>query len=182
MNQTLAAFVAAHARLERRAFLAAVPDPHLLIPPAEQACGRGSNVSTVKVREPAARVDGGPPPQLLVVPVRRRDGADRVPGAVTIGRAPTSDVVVPHPSVSRLQAYLCRSQGRWWVGDPCSSNGTTVDGHRAPAEGTIPLRSGARLVLAGALEVVFLEPPDLFALVQDQAAAAAAGMARARSA
>lgn len=163
MCQTLEAFLRAHARDDRRSFLEAVTDPHLLV--ATGLRSGGSSVSTVKVRGAERREEHVAPPMLL--PIRRRDGADRVPGMVTLGRAPNSDVVLAHPRLSRNQAFFSRRRGVWHLGDPCSTNGTSLDGEPVPTDRMVPLRSGARIVFAAALQAVFLEPADLHALVLD---------------
>ncbi|HEU4412576.1 MAG TPA: SpoIIE family protein phosphatase [Polyangiaceae bacterium] len=48
---------------------------------------------------------------------------------VLVGRTPTSQVFLDHPSVSRYHAELvCDPFGRWWVRDLGSTNGTSVNG------------------------------------------------------
>lgn len=71
-------------------------------------------------------------------------GANRV----TIGRSEEADIVLPYDNVSRKHALIWRSDGRSWIRDLGSSNGTTVDGV-AVGEEPMPLVSGAVLSLAG---------------------------------
>lgn len=55
-------------------------------------------------------------------------------GEVIIGRGYTSDIVVPHLTVSRAHAILARSgaTGNWRIEDLHSTNGLIVDGEKVP--------------------------------------------------
>jgi len=58
---------------------------------------------------------------------------------VTVGRAPSNDVVVPDPSVSRSHALIKRGEdGVFLMRDAGSSNGTTVNGASVLARGHGP--------------------------------------------
>ncbi len=71
-------------------------------------------------------------------------GANRV----TIGRSEEADIVLPYEDVSRKHALIWRSDGRSWIRDLGSSNGTVVDG-TVLGEKPVPLSSGSVLSLAG---------------------------------
>ncbi len=71
-------------------------------------------------------------------------GANRV----IIGRSEEADVVLPYDNVSRKHALIWRSEGRSWIRDLGSSNGTSVDGATV-GEQPVPLGSGSVLSLAG---------------------------------
>lgn len=62
-----------------------------------------------------------------------------------IGRADECDITISEPEVSRRHAIIHREQGRTWITDLDSANGTTVDG--TVVTSTEPLRPGARLTL-----------------------------------
>jgi pSer/pThr/pTyr-binding forkhead associated (FHA) protein len=47
-----------------------------------------------------------------------------------VGSAPDSDLVVGDPSVSRIHAMLHQLNGRWFIEDCGSRNGTAVNGHQ----------------------------------------------------
>lgn len=70
------------------------------------------------------------------------------PNRVLIGRAEECDIRLPEPEVSRLHAIIHREQGRTWVSDLASANGTTVDG--VAVSSMTPLRPGARLTIGPA--------------------------------
>ena len=67
---------------------------------------------------------------------------------VRIGRGPSCDCLLPEDSVSRRHAELWREDGRWYVRDLGSRNGTRVNGMRVlePVE----VRPGDRLALGDA--------------------------------
>lgn len=46
----------------------------------------------------------------------------------TIGRSPTSTLVLPDTFASADHARITRRQGQWWLDDLDSRNGTTVNG------------------------------------------------------
>lgn len=71
--------------------------------------------------------------------------ADIAHNRVLIGRAEESDIRLSEPEVSRRHAIIHREQGRTWITDLDSANGTTVDG--AVVTTTVPLRPGARLTV-----------------------------------
>ena len=69
------------------------------------------------------------------------------PNRALIGRGDDTDVVIPHDDVSRHHALVWREQGRAWISDLGSANGTTIDGTAVVAEPT-PLEHGSMLTLA----------------------------------
>lgn len=52
-------------------------------------------------------------------------------GQARIGRSPECEVVLSHPSVSRVHAQVCDAGGAWWLRDLGSKNGSFIDGVRA---------------------------------------------------
>jgi hypothetical protein len=83
---------------------------------------------------------------------------------VTVGRASNNDVVVNDSSVSRFHAFLKpMGDGRFAIHDAGSTNGTTVNGTNAPAQGygdPLELKSGDNLHL-GQVELTFLDAKAL---------------------
>ncbi|HEX5474252.1 MAG TPA: adenylate/guanylate cyclase domain-containing protein [Vicinamibacterales bacterium] len=61
-------------------------------------------------------------------------------GLTTIGRAPSCDIVIPAPSVSRVHVRLRVEDGRCLLSDETSTYGTLVNGVKA--ERDVPLASG----------------------------------------
>ncbi|MCS6802693.1 MAG: FHA domain-containing protein [Chloroflexota bacterium] len=62
----------------------------------------------------------------------------------TVGRAPGSGLVLPDETVSSRHALLRRVDGRWWVEDLGSTNGTRVNGR--------PIRTATVVVPGDLLE------------------------------
>jgi|SRR5581483_2555291 len=77
--------------------------------------------------------------------------------AVTIGRAPENDIVLDQPTVSRRHARLTCVDGRWFVEDRGSFNGTQLNDARVPPGQSLPLRHADRLAI-GAEALVFSCP------------------------
>lgn len=73
--------------------------------------------------------------------------ASRLAGGRTlrVGRGQDADIVVAHDTVSKSHASLSLDDGRYWVEDRGSSNGTFTDGQRITAR--VPLAPGSRLRL-----------------------------------
>jgi soluble lytic murein transglycosylase-like protein len=66
-------------------------------------------------------------------------------GAVLIGRAPDCNPRIIHPLVSRHHTALFTDDGRWWVRDLQSSNGTLVGGRpidKLPVTGAMSVQLG----------------------------------------
>jgi signal transduction histidine kinase len=74
---------------------------------------------------------------------------------VTIGRAGDQDICIPHKSLSRSQARIEPSQGRFFIVDLQSKNGTFVNGMRVQRK---ELRSGDTITL-GELDLLFKADP-----------------------
>src|SRR5438034_11459157 len=53
---------------------------------------------------------------------------DFIGNVITIGRTPSSDVVIDHPTVSGQHAVLTRSPSGYRLKDLGSTNGTQIDG------------------------------------------------------
>ena len=64
-----------------------------------------------------------------------------------VGRAPDVDVVIDHEDISRRHAIIWRQEGKVWINDLSSSNGTTVDGAHLGATPS-PLETGSVVTLA----------------------------------
>ncbi len=69
-------------------------------------------------------------------------------GSLTLGRHPTSDLVLGDPEISARHAVIEFSGDRWVVRDLGSSNGTSVNGRRI--QGSRAIKVGDRLRFGGA--------------------------------
>lgn len=90
------------------------------------------------------------------------DGSEReLAGRVfTIGRTEQSDLPLQIETVSRLHALVVENEGRWFVEDRGSFNGTFLNGNRLQAGVRLPLRHGDRLTV-GSEHLVFSCPSEL---------------------
>jgi hypothetical protein len=104
----------------------------------------------------------GPREESWAYEVAKRPGANAFSFLITLGRTRNNDLVVDEACVSKFHASFKKDPaGRWTVTD-MSSNGIKLDGVRIPREQTTPLASGAVLLLAEEVELVFLLAPEAF--------------------
>ena len=88
------------------------------------------------------------------------DGLEReISGELTLGRDDSNDVVLISKTVSREHARLVERDGRWFVEDLGSLNGTLLNRHRIVSRAPLPLRHGDRLQL-GSQVLVFTHPAE----------------------
>lgn len=81
----------------------------------------------------------------LLVRVDGQSGIKRFVKAFRIGRASDNDVVVADPHVSQYHAEVKFEEGKWWIHDLESTNGTVVGGERIeklPVEVVLRVRLG----------------------------------------
>lgn len=97
----------------------------------------------------------------------KKGAATLFPDMITIGRAPSNDIVLGYPTISKLHAYLKRVGDAWWLFDQRSTNGTFVDGARVSPGGSRRLADGALVGLGPSLRLTFLLPATLHARLQD---------------
>ncbi len=98
-----------------------------------------------------------------------RQRADSVYSFVSVGRTENCDVCLPDDSVSKLHALLRKKEGKWWVQDADSANGTLLNEQKVPprADGTgLALRPGDRLSF-GAIQLHFHDIASLRQLIAE---------------
>ena len=120
--------------------------------PARVVITESNEVPTGQFTCLAEITDGAIPPWARLVASRTFPIG---PNRAMIGRGDDTDVVIPHDDVSRRHALVWREQGRAWISDLGSTNGTALDGVAVAAEPT-PLEHGSMLTLAS-LRFRFLE-------------------------
>jgi hypothetical protein len=79
---------------------------------------------------------------------------------VTIGRDPKSDLVMESAAVSREHAAVTFHDGRWYIEDRGSFNGTYLNGTRVVPGTPLPLRHADRISI-GAETLLFSWPAQL---------------------
>ena len=89
------------------------------------------------------------------------DGTEReLAEGVTVGRETHNDVILESAAVSRDHAALTFRDGRWFIEDRGSSNGTFLNGTRVQPGTPLPLRHGDRIGI-GPETLVFSWPGQL---------------------
>jgi pSer/pThr/pTyr-binding forkhead associated (FHA) protein len=98
-------------------------------------------------RATAERETALPESQLLVLTTPDDEVGQPAPGTVltlqpvtSIGRSPSNTVVIPDSYASSQHALLTWREGRWWLEDRNSRNGTMLNGR--PIEHSAPVSSG----------------------------------------
>ena len=76
-----------------------------------------------------------------------------------LGRFEPADIVLPFAQISRHRAEVRRDGNLYQIVDLESRNGTFLDG-REVGERPEELRDGSRLVLGGAVELLFVDPAE----------------------
>ncbi len=85
---------------------------------------------------------------------------------ITFGRAHNNDVVLAHPTVSKVHAYFTTSPTGWVLNDQRSTNGTYVEGKPLPKGGSAPLPSGAVIRFGSLVRARFFSPAHLFRFLE----------------
>ena len=90
---------------------------------------------------------------------RNRD-ADRI----TVGRSPDNDVIIEHPSVSKLHAFIrySESTGSVKLSDAGSRFGTTMNGIPVGMGANLQLQSGDAIVFARSVTASYFTPADFY--------------------
>ncbi len=70
---------------------------------------------------------------MLIVRVAGAEHRLQTGEGLSIGRAPTCEVCIPDPVVSRVHVRIAEESGTWVVRDPGSANGVHVNGYRLDA-------------------------------------------------
>ncbi|MHC4777992.1 MAG: FHA domain-containing protein [Planctomycetota bacterium] len=121
-------------------------------------------VATSTEKRPTQRIRRtGGPSEILVAPLTKSD-RNVFHNMITLGRAATNDVVVPHPSVSKFHAFFRKDPetGLPTVWDAGSKYGTKIKGGLLSQGQGAPLKSGDNFYLADMTKVTYFEPGDFF--------------------
>jgi len=108
----------------------------------------------------AARRRGRP---LEIYPLIKKPSAP-FPDMITVGRTPNNDIVLKDSTVSRLHAFFRMRDGRWFVGDGGSKNGTFLEGQPVPARRERAVEAG-QIVRIGELQLTFYTAEELYKML-----------------
>jgi hypothetical protein len=81
---------------------------------------------------------------------------------ISLGRATTNDLCVPHGSVSKVHAVFTRLGDAWRIGDRKAKNGLYVNRVEVEPGGTADLEDGALISFGSQVEGTFHTPRGLF--------------------
>jgi pSer/pThr/pTyr-binding forkhead associated (FHA) protein len=123
---------------------------------------------------PKEREAPQPPRELRYLPLVTRPGS-AYPGRVWVGRAPNCEVLLKHPSVSKLHAFFIANPDvrKWGLADARSANGTIVNGQRVEPLTEVPIAPGD-LITFGDIETIFLDPGSIYERLEARAQVAGA--------
>jgi hypothetical protein len=122
-------------------------------------------------RSPSLPTPAAPLVRTLLVFSVRHTGRSPYPRIVTVGRTRNNDIILADVAISKFHALLKEEEGRFWLQDAGSRNGTFLDGERVPDTKNgkpLELRQGAK-VRFGDLEVTFTDAVALRDLAQKRA-------------
>lgn len=126
------------------------------VPPAEQAAlqvpsAPGLEAGTIGAHmgasDPANAAAGTPAVRKHVTVFGQLDFKSGGSAIRTIGRTPSSDIVVTHAQVSSRHAQVEQADGRIYVTDLGSANGTYVNGHRLIAGQRVEVTNGQKIYI-----------------------------------
>jgi hypothetical protein len=109
--------------------------------------------------------------------LRRIQKSDRNPwkGRISTGRAKNCDVIIRHPSVSKLHAHFLTSPGEdphrengydLKIIDAASRNGTQHNGMEVSSDEPLVVRAGDRIII-GEVTLELMEPKALYHKLRD---------------
>jgi hypothetical protein len=114
------------------------------------------------------RMSFNPRKDFLVFPVRTSLANTAEENIFSVGRNETNEIVVPDMTMSSIHAFLMkREDGEFYLQDMNSTNGTSVNGVPAPAQGEgepLRLKSGDRIRFGG-VKFTFLRLEEFRGLI-----------------
>lgn len=158
-------FLVQYGTLPLDAFLEAIQEPYVLVTERETPRDADSGFLTVKFSKESLSSSGEAKSSLL--PVRKRSDSNAFAMMITLGRAPNNDMVVDHQKISKFHAYFRQVGSDWVICDANSRNGTAVNGRPVePGQTGAPVASGTSIKLAKLVDLLFLEPRELYAHIR----------------
>lgn len=150
----LSSFIRTHAHLDEEAFRLSEPTSWLVW---EAGPWKPGGARTLHAIPPPSAAKSTPGAEALAYTLAPRDASK---DQLTMGRAPTCDIVINDGTISNQHLIFTRAGTGWTVQDAGSRNGSTLNGQ--PLESGKPqvLVSSARL-MAGSVAFSFYEPKDM---------------------
>lgn len=152
-------FVVAHGGSSRASIVSRLAVPHVVLWTSldEESAGN----STERLTGTGLFGDG-PRLPVGIAPIAKRTAiSSSYAGMVTFGRAPECDIVLRHPGVSKVHAFIRRLGEMWIITDAGSTNGTKVDGAKLTPNVGVELRSGSQIILGRRVALELFWPAQL---------------------
>jgi hypothetical protein len=182
IHPTLDDFRILHGNVTKEKFLAKFRDPFLVIDLGALLPDGGdfrALSATSSERPTETRVRSAARNPRIEVAILAKTGRNSFGNMITLGRAKTNDVVVPHGSVSKFHAFFRKdfATGLMAVWDAGSKFGTRMNGtDLKTGEGTT-VESGAALVLGRAIRATYFAPDEFYEYMHLMARLKTAGRA-----
>ncbi len=93
---------------------------------------------------------------------------DQLASAITIGRTPDNQIVVPHPQVSSKHAVIIKQGEQLFLEDKGSANGTFVRHQRVTPGQRIPISNGEKVFIGPMPVIIQIAGARLNVVVEDQ--------------
>ena len=94
---------------------------------------------------------------------------DQSGSAISIGRTPDNQIVVPHAQVSAKHAVIFRQGEQLFIQDKGSANGTFVRGQRLPAGQRVPVQNGEKVFIGPMPLLIQAAGGQVNVVLEDQA-------------
>ena len=155
---------------DRAKFAARHPEPLLVLDSlATDEAAEGFSTTSGGRKWPLARLRLGLPTHgTPVVPLKKRAGANEFSNMITLGRAGNNDLALEVGSISKFHAYFTRDarDGRWYLHDAGSANGTWVNGDRlGDSHSKTQIEDGAAIQIGPDARMRFFKPEALYDLL-----------------
>ncbi|MHC5037302.1 MAG: FHA domain-containing protein [Planctomycetota bacterium] len=161
-------FLALHGEMQKEAFLEKFKEPFLMIELSlsdENPDAFHTLDGTSKPERPTQPISKRAqiPAHPIVAQVTKSD-RNSFHNMVTVGRATNNDIIIQHASVSKFHAYFRTDpkSGEVSIADAGSSYGSELNGMPILKDDPHPIQSGAVLIFANSVRVVFLSAVEFF--------------------
>jgi len=142
-------------------FLKENPNPFLVIGGSLNTDGDEKTFKTTTIPTDCSMMDE------KLIEIKKREDANMY-SFITLGRASNNDIVIHNGTISKLHSVFGRKGEHFTLADSGSSNGTSVNGNRLPANKPIVLKNGDVITWSSSIFASFLTPIGVFAMLKDQ--------------
>jgi hypothetical protein len=166
-HPTLDDFRILHGNVSKDKFQTVFRDPFLVVDLGgllPETADFRTLAATSNERPTEMRLRTGAKNPRLEVAVLTKTGRNSFGNMVTLGRAKTNDVVVPHSSISKFHAFFRKdfTTGCMSLWDAGSKFGTRLNGNDVKTGEGSALESGAAVLLGRAVRAIYYAPDEFY--------------------